>query len=213
MDLSRFSPDPSKPDEREYLHAKYGLDPSKPIILHVGRLDVDKNVTTLIRAAACAMARGESQLLVVGDGCQRKVLEQLCTNLGITESAHFLGYVDQDGDLPGLYRQATVFATASEIEIQGTVILEALASGVPVVSVRATSMPEFVLDSVNGHLVQPGSVRQMGDCLARLLSSPERAKEMGQAGRELVSKHAISNSIRRHEELYQDLIQESVITQ
>jgi glycosyltransferase involved in cell wall biosynthesis len=213
MDLSRFSPLPCRPDEMEYLHTKYGLDPLKPIILHVGRLDVDKNVTTLVQAAARSIEQVEAQLVVVGDGYQRQVLEKLCTDLGIAKSAHFLGFVDQDGDLPGLYRQATVFATASETETQGLVILEALASGVPVVAVRATCIPELVQDSVNGHLVQPGSVRQMGDCLVRLLSSPERAREMGQAGRDLVSKHAISNSIRKHEELYQDLIQESVITQ
>ena len=61
----------------------------------------------------------DAQLLVVGDGCQRKALIQLSQSLGIGPYSRFPGLVPMDGDLPGLYRLADVFATASEIETQG----------------------------------------------------------------------------------------------
>ena len=122
IDLSRFSPFQDAPDEEECLCRKYGLDPAAPVLLHVGRLDADKNVELLIRAAAQALDLVEAQLVVAGHGKQRSALQGLCADLGISARTHFLGYIDQEGDLPSLYRMATVFATASEIEIQGTVI-------------------------------------------------------------------------------------------
>ncbi|MGD9093136.1 MAG: glycosyltransferase, partial [Anaerolineales bacterium] len=188
IDLKRFSPTPGIADERAYLCEKYGLDPSKPILLHVGRLDTDKNVAAFIRAAAHALDQVEAQVLVVGDGCQRQALEELCSDLGIVEQTHFLGYIHPEGDLPALYRLGAVFAMASELETQGIVILEALASGVPVVAYRATSIPELVQDSVNGYLVPPGDEDGMGDRIALLLSAPKCALEMGCAGRELVKE-------------------------
>lgn len=206
IDLRQFSPAPGRVGERLYLCEKYGLDPSKPILLHAGRLDTDKNVTTLIRAAACALKRVEAQLLVVGDGCQRQAIEELCSNLGIGGLAHFLGFIYPEGDLPALYRLATVFATASELETLGAVVLEAMASGVPVVAFQATCIPELVEDSVNGYLIQPGDEGAMSDRMVALLSSPERALEMGRAGRELVKEHAIDNTILKHEQLYHQVI-------
>jgi glycosyltransferase involved in cell wall biosynthesis len=206
IDLTRFFPSRGRAGERVYLCDKYGLDPSNPILLHVGRLDTDKNVAAFIRAAAYALDQVEAQLLVVGDGCQRQVLEELCSDLGIRERTHFLGYINPEGDLPALYRLGTVFSTSSELETQGIVILEALASGVPVVAFRATCIPELVQDSINGFLVQPGDEETMGDRIAVLLSSPKRAVEMGRAGRELVKEHAIDNTFLKHEQLYQEVI-------
>jgi glycosyltransferase involved in cell wall biosynthesis len=205
IDLKQFSPAPEIAGERTYLREKYGLDPSMPILLHLGRLDTDKNVAAFIRAAACALEQVESQLLVVGDGCQQEALEVLCSDLSIRGRAHFLGYINPEGELPALYRLATVFATASELETQGIVILEALASGVPVVAFRATCIPELVKDSINGYLVSPGDEDGMGDRMAALLSSPKRASEMGRAGRELVKEHAIEKSIQKYEQLYQEV--------
>lgn len=206
IDLRRFSPDPERAGERTYLCKKYGLDASKPIILHVGRLDKDKNMTSLIRAAGRALAQVDGQLLVVGDGCHRKTLEALCSELGISGRAFFPGFINQEGDLPALYRLATVFAMASLVETQGIVILEALSSSVPVVAFQATCIHELVQDSINGYLVQSGDVDEMGDLIAKLLSCPAQASEMGRVGRDLVKIHAINNTFEKHERLYQDVI-------
>lgn len=206
IDLRLFSPVPEVAGERQYLYEKYAVDPLKPILLHVGRLDADKNVSTFIRAAACALDQVNAHMLVVGDGCQRQELEELCSELDIRERVHFLGYIDQEGDLPALYRRATVFAMASEIETQGIVILEALASGVPVVAFNATCMHELIRDSVNGFLVPPGDEDAMGNRLAGLLSSPAHASKMGRAGRELVKEHAIEKTITNYEQLYREVL-------
>jgi len=205
IDLHAFNPDPPDPGERETLCLRYGLDPALPVILHVGRLDVDKQVNLVIRASAQAINQVGAQLLIVGDGRQREELIELCANLGIGKICHFPGFVETNGDLPGLYRLAAVFVTASEIETQGLVILEAMASGLPVVAIEATCIPELVQEDVNGYLSQPGEVEQMSEQVLRILMSPNRAKEMGRVSRALAQEHSIEKSIDNYEVLYQSL--------
>jgi glycosyltransferase involved in cell wall biosynthesis len=205
MDLHAFNPDPPDPGERETLCLRYGLDPVLPVVLHVGRLDVDKQVNLVIRASAQAINQVGAQLLIVGDGRQREELIELCVNLGIGKICHFPGFVETNGDLPGLYRLAAVFVTASEIETQGLVILEAMASGLPVIAVKATCIPELVQEDVNGYLSPPGELEQMSAQVLRILMSPDRAKEMGRVSRALAQEHSIDNSIDKHEVLYQSL--------
>lgn len=205
IDLHTFNPDPPDPGERETLCLRYGLDPDLPVVLHVGRLDVDKQANLVIRASAQAINQVDAQLLIVGDGRQREELIELCANLGIGRFCHFPGFVETNGDLPGLYRLAAVFVTASEIETQGLVILEAMASGLPVVAIKATCIPELVQDNVNGYLSQPGEVGQMSEQVLRILMSPNRAKEMGRVSRALAQEHSIDKSIDNHEELYQSI--------
>jgi len=205
MDLHTFNPDPPDPSERETLCLRYGLDPGLPVVLHVGRLDVDKQVNLVIRASAQVINQVDAQLLIVGDGRQREDLIELCAKLGIGKFCHFPGFVETNGDLPGLYRLAAVFVIASEIETQGLVILEAMASGLPVVAIEATSIPELVQENVNGYLTQPGEVDQMSEQVLRILMSPDRAKEMGRVSRALAQEHSIDRSIDKHEVLYQSL--------
>ena len=205
VDLHTFSPNPPDPGERETLCLRYGLDPDLPVVLHAGRLDMDKQVNLVIRAAAQAINQVGAQLLIIGDGRQRDELIELCANLGIGKICHFPGFVETNGDLPGLYRLAAVFVTASEIETQGLVILEAMASGLPVVAVKATCIPELVQEGVNGFLSQSGELEQMSAQVLRILMSPDRAKEMGRVSRALTQEHSIDRSIENHEVLYQSL--------
>jgi len=202
VDLRRFTPQPAYADEKEHLCKKYKLDPNRPIILHVGRLDVDKNVEKVVYAAEKTLQWTNAQLLVIGDGKCKMSLENLANRLGISEDCHFPGFISADGDLPGIYRMADVFTTASEIETQGLVLLEALASGIPVVAVDATCIPELVKDNINGFLVQPNDVDAFADRLTRLICNPALAEQMGQSGRELAKTHSIKYSLDKHEKLY-----------
>jgi glycosyltransferase involved in cell wall biosynthesis len=208
VDLQRFSPCPATADEDAALRHKYGLASDLPVILYVGRLDVDKQVALVVRAAARAMRDTAAQLLVVGGGTERAALIELSRQLGIEDRSHFPGYVPLAGELPGLYRLATVFVTASEIEIQSSVVLEAAASGLPVVTVRASSMPEFVRDGETGYLVPPRDIEMLAERLVRLLREPDRARAMGQAGRALAEQHSPTRSLEAHQELYRRLIAE-----
>ena len=206
VDLATFSHKPQSIDEAQALRAKYSLDPCLPIILYVGRIDTDKRVDLVVRAAAKAMRSVEAHLLVVGDGRQLPEVVRLSEALGIRRLCRFPGYVTATGDLPGLYRLSRVFVTASEVEIQSSVLLEAAATGLPIVVVNSSSMPEFIADGVNGFLVQPRDTDGMAERIALLLNNQDLSRQIGQANLGLAQKHSLDHSLELHEQFYGSLI-------
>ncbi len=213
LDLDRFKPEPASPTEATALRQRYGLEPHLPIILYTGRLDLDKRVDLVIRATAVVCKTLPVQLLLVGDGRERTHLEQLVGSLGLGQVARFTGFVPSSGDLPGLYRLASVFTTASQVEIQSSVVLEAAASGLPVVAVQASSMPEFVHEGITGYLAPSSTdeeqiVKSLAERLTQLLLNPVQARQMGQAGRVLASEHSQAQALAQHEQLYNKLLEE-----
>jgi len=206
MDLDMFSPQPVLSDERDVLCRRFSLDPQRPIILHVGQLHAQKQVEVIIRAAVQVMELNDVQLLVVGDGNRHKDLIRLTEDLGIHKRSAFPGYVSIADGLPGVYRLGAAFVTASEIETQGLVILEAMASGVPVVAADATCIPELVQDRVNGYLVPPKDEDAMARQLLEILHDPQIAKRMGQAARATAEGHSFSATLESHENIYSRLL-------
>ncbi|MCB9432407.1 MAG: glycosyltransferase [Ardenticatenaceae bacterium] len=192
LNQQQFRPMPTEPSEYIRLCGKYGLDPDLPVVLHVGRLDVEKQVDLLLHAVAQVKKQMLVQFLVIGDGCQRQSLLQLSQDLGIAEYCHFPGYVLPDGDLPGLYRLASVFITASQIETFGIVVLEAMACGLPVIAVNATCMPELVHDHQNGLLVPPNDSAAMAQQLVWLLQNPEIAARWGETSWQMAQRYGAS---------------------
>jgi glycosyltransferase involved in cell wall biosynthesis len=206
IDVQRFNPQPASAVEARALREKYSLDPSLPVILHVGRIDADKRVDLLVRAAAQVMHCTAAQLLIIGSGKRLPAVLRLAKELGIDGRCRFPGFVAASGDLPALYRLGAVFCTASTVEIQSSVVLEAAASGLPVVAFRSSSMPEFVNEGVSGHLVEPLDVPLMAERIKSLLSDQTAASAMGRAGRQIAEQHAAADSIRKHLALYESLL-------
>jgi glycosyltransferase involved in cell wall biosynthesis len=191
------------------LRRRFNIPTSAPILLHVGRLDVDKRVDIVVRAAARSMSWNDAYLLVVGDGTEKRRLEKLCKELGISARSRFPGFIISRGDLADVYRMATVFVTASEIETQGIVLIEAAACELPIVAVNATCIPEIVKEGSNGFLVAPGDVNGMATCLSRLLSNSENAQNMGKIGWSISKKFSKYKTIDEHVNLYAKAIQSS----
>ncbi len=205
IDLKRFHP-PLSSDDEAATRTRLNLPSNIPILLHIGRLDTDKSVDKVIRAAAPALRESAAQLLVVGDGCEKKSLMTLCQTLGIAHRVHFANIIADQQFLSDIYRMASLLITASEIETQGIVLLEAAASGLPIVAVDATCIHEIVHDQINGFLAKPGDTHALGDAIIRLLTHPDQAIHMGQAGRKLVQEHNIQNTLDIHEKLYSESI-------
>jgi len=173
-----------------------------PILLHVGRLDVDKSVDIVVRAAARSMVGSDAHLLVVGDGTEKARLMRLCKELGIGERSHFPGYITSRRDLADVYRMADIFITASEIETQGIVLLEAAACGLPIVAINATCIPEIVEHGLNGFLVAPRDDVGMANRLSELLSNRNEARIMGMSGCSKSKNFSKQKTIEEHVYLY-----------
>jgi glycosyltransferase involved in cell wall biosynthesis len=160
----------------------------------------------LTQAPAQAMAYHPAHLLIVGDGTERARLTRLCQELGISDRSHFSGFITAEQGLPDIYRLAAVFVTASKIETQGLVLLEAASCGLPIVGVKATCVPELVHDGVNGWMALLGDLDGLSTCINCLLNNPPQAQLMGIAGSLIAQEITLQKTIKDTEALYRWVI-------
>jgi glycosyltransferase involved in cell wall biosynthesis len=175
------------------------------MVLHVGRLSYEKNVDLLLRAFARVAERHPvARLTIAGDGPDRKALARLASELGLNERVCFTGFVPHE-QLPALYQAADLFATASTIETQGLVVLEAMACGLPVAGVDALALPEAVHHTVNGFLAPAGNEAALAQHLARLVADASLRRRMGAASRRLAERHSLEQIVAQYERLYRQV--------
>jgi glycosyltransferase involved in cell wall biosynthesis len=126
------------------------LAPEAEILLYAGRLAREKNVEFVVQAfKEIAQVRRNAQLVIVGDGPQRKYLENLVQNLKLEHRVTFTGFLQKEV-LASWYKAADVFLFASTTETQGMVVLEAMEMGTPVVAVNAMGVKDVVGDNIGG---------------------------------------------------------------
>jgi colanic acid/amylovoran biosynthesis glycosyltransferase len=164
-------------------------DANRPTeVLTVGRATPVKGQALLIEALATLVRRDiDERLTIVGDGPQLPDLRTLAQRLGVSDRVTFTGAVGQD-EIRAYYARADVFALPSFAEGLPVVLMEAMASGLPIVAFRIAGIPELVEEGVSGLLAVPGRLDQLVDALATLLSAPPAKRaSMGRAGREMVA--------------------------
>lgn len=197
VDTERFQPRPPDSSLRDQL----GIPPG-PVAGTVARLSSEKNIKLFLESAALARRQvPNAQFVIVGDGPLREKLIAQAGELGVAGCVHFLGL---RFDVPQLLGLMDVFLLTSHIEANPVSVLEAIASGIPVVATRVGSVPETVQDGA-GFLVDPGDAEAIARRLVQLWADPSLLRSMGQAGRELVVRDW---SLQAMVEQYQNLIEE-----
>lgn len=158
-------------------------------VLTIGRLVEKKGVADGLRAVAWARRRGvELRYTIVGDGPLRGQLEALAGELGIADAVRFRGWQMQDAIVEALYEHDVLLApsvTAPDGDQEGipVTLMEAMATGMPVVSTRHSGIPELVEDGRSGLLAAEGDHAALADALIRLSDSAELARSLGSAAR------------------------------
>lgn len=183
-----------------------------PLLLAVGQLKEKKGLRYLIDACHDLQSRGiEFECRIVGDGPLRGALEARINRFGPSH-VHLDGSLSHP-DVVKIYRSASIFVLPCVVAEDGdrdgipNVILEAMASGLPVVSTEVSGIPEVVRHGETGLLVPPADARALADAIASLLASPERARRLGRAGRKLVdSRFEIANNVDRLLEAFGDAL-------
>ncbi len=203
VDLAKFGP--GKAPDRIY--RKYHLPKDRPLVLYVGRVDPEKSLSNVVSAFAGVLdVIPEAKLVIVGDGTDRRHLQDLAQALGIEKSVYFPGRI-YPPDIMEVYRAATLFATASETEPQGIVLIEAAATGLPLVAVDAGAVRELCQHKRNGILCHPGDVAEMTDAMMKLLKNPELCERYGKESLEVAKMHDLNRTLQRFVEIYQEAIQ------
>src|SRR5436189_155628 len=186
---SRFRPglDPAPARRRHRLEGG-------PWLLTVARLDYHKGIDTVIRALpAIRPVFPTACYAVAGTGSRRDSLERLVTELGLGDAVRLLGFVSDD-ELPALYNAADLFVLASRrydllVEGFGISIVEASASGLPVIGSRSGGIPEAIRDGETGFLVEPDDPAALAATAIRLLGDEGLRRRMGAAGRAAVESY------------------------
>jgi glycosyltransferase involved in cell wall biosynthesis len=150
-------------------------------LVFVGRVAPVKGLRVLLEAFGAARAQGaDLHLTIVGDGEDRAHLERLAAPFGA--AVHFAGYQSQQGVAEAM-AAADIFVLPSFAEGVPVVLMEAMASGKPVISSLVAGIPELVEDGVSGYLVPPGDAQTLTARIVQLAADPDRRAAMGQAGR------------------------------
>jgi glycosyltransferase involved in cell wall biosynthesis len=171
-------------------------------VIFVGRVTGEKQIDVLIRAISLLPKDLDVKLEIIGDGDQRRALEQQVEQLGITDRVTLTGYVSDD-ELREAYTRATVLAMPSIAELQSIVTMEAMASGLPVVAANAMALPHLVHDGQNGYLFQPGDAQQLADRLETIFRMPQdQLNAMKKESLRLIAAHDIQRTLTTFECLY-----------
>jgi glycosyltransferase involved in cell wall biosynthesis len=168
------------------------------IIMAMGRLGNEKGFDHLIKAAAILKKTPmDFRLVIVGEGRERKNLEDLISEFRIGDTVELAGF--QRNPYTFLSR-STIFVLSSLFEGFPNVLLEALSLGIPCVATRCPTGPEEILhDGVNGLLVPPGDEQALAEAISRLLHDDELRKRFSENGRMRAEDFAVEKIVRQFE--------------
>ncbi|GIX06504.1 MAG: 1,2-diacylglycerol 3-glucosyltransferase [Candidatus Poribacteria bacterium] len=200
IDLSRFRAKPPVPS-----------DSSRPFrILGIGRLIPRKGFDTLLRAAAELKSRTGRpfQVRIVGEGPEGEPLRRLAQALGIADRVEWAGTVPYER-LPEQYAWADLFVLSSHAEGMPLVVLEAMATALPILATPVQGMDELVQEAVNGYRFPVGDAKALADRMQELLEDPERCVAMGQESRRIVAKYAWPQIAERYLALFEEVLSRS----
>lgn len=186
------------------LRDELAIPESAPVIGTVAVLRPEKALDVLLRAAARVRARfPDLRVLIVGDGAERTRLEALVEELGVDDAVLLPGF---RRDIPRVLATLDAAVFSSTSEGSPLAIMEAMASGRPIVATRVGGVPDLVDDGVEGLLVQPGDAGALADAVVRVLERREEAADMGRRAQARCRRECtVDVMVRRVEALYEEL--------
>jgi len=205
INLDKFYPE--KPDPE--IFSKFSIPRDKTLISYIGRVDEEKHIHILVQALELLKWSGKDfHAVIVGDGNAREKLDELIETLQLGDHITFTGLVS-DEDLVQLQRVGDIYVMPSPTELQCLAMLEAMASGKPVVAVDAGALGELCLTGKNGHLVPVDDIEAMAKALMDLLDHPKKRAQYGKRSIMIAKKHDVRVVIPRFEKLYKAVIAEN----
>ena len=184
-----------------FRQAQFGANP--PLIVAIGRLIEKKGFADLISACRFLVERGQAfRCEIIGDGPLQESLAAHIAHSGLQERVQLIGTRTQS-QIAERLAAATVFALPCTTESGGgmdnlpTVIMEAMAAGLPVISTPVAGVPEMVQPGVTGELVTPHDPLALADAIRRIVREPELARRLGAAGHDLAAERfSIGSNVR-----------------
>ena len=191
IDTDRFSPE----KRNGYLKKGFNIN-ARTVFLYVGRVSKEKNLQILEKAYA-KVADGDTHLVVVGDGPYLNDMKKKMKDLPVT----FTGYLTGD-DLPQVYASSHVFVFPSTTDTFGNVVLEAQASGLPVIVTDRGGPSENMTPGDTGLLVKGDDEADLDRAMRLLKSGPQQVRRMGMAARNYMKTRSFQAAFIKTFEMY-----------
>ena len=179
--------------------------PDEVIVTHISNFRKVKRVDDVVRVFYGIQQQLPAKLIMVGDGPEREIADQLCKDLGIKKKVLFLG---NTSDIDRILCFTDLFLLPSESESFGLSALEAMAAGVPVVSSNAGGLSEVNEEGVSGYLCPIGDVQTMAEKAIYILSDKNRLAQFKQNARKVAARFDEEKIIPMYEALYYNAIKE-----
>ncbi|RBP33137.1 N-acetyl-alpha-D-glucosaminyl L-malate synthase BshA [Oceanihabitans sediminis] len=182
-------------------------DENEKIITHISNLRPVKRMEDVVKIFYNIQKQIPAKLMVVGDGPDREKAESLCAKLGITKKVIFFG---KSNEIDKILCFSDLFLLPSETESFGLAALEAMASGVPVISSKTGGIPEVNKQGVTGFLSEVGDVEDMSKNAIHILSDETRLKEFKKNAKAEAIKFDIHNIVPQYEAIYERTLKKSL---
>lgn len=203
VDLEHFN------KNNKSIRKEIGLNENDIVLAMVGHLSEVKGHKYLVEVLPSLISTYPNlHLIIAGDGPKRQILQKQIDNLGIQSHVHFLGV---RSDIADLMCSGDVFVLPSLYEGLPNVVLEAMASSVPIVASDVGGVSELVINEKTGFLFEAKNTAQLKESLEKLLTSKKRRKTMGRNCRTRIENYfSIDFEIERFEDLYSRLYSKSL---
>ncbi|MEZ4637258.1 MAG: glycosyltransferase [Caldilineaceae bacterium] len=205
IDFARFDPQRTgRADSRKRL----GLPEQTTVLGSIGMLVNKKGIDTLLHGFAQVRQRvPDAHLVLVGEGPERARLEGVSTALGIADRVHFTG---AQAHVEGILPAFDLYVSASLVEGLPTVLLESVASGVPVIATDIPGNNEVIEDGVGGRLIPVNNAQALADTVLDALSSPQETQRMAAAAlRSAQERFAIQSVAAQYAALFRRLLEQA----
>lgn len=202
VDTGHFYPSPEK---RLQARQRLGLSADQPVLIYIGRLELEKGVHLAVRALQ--KQPDDTVLLIAGAGHYGATLSHLAAQLGLAGRVRFLGFVGHE-ELPDLLNAADIFVMPTLCQ-EGLPlsVVEAMACGLPVVATAAGGIPTAVEDNVSGVLFPLGDVAALSERLRRLIEAPQLRRQLGAAARSRAETHfSQAQMVAAYEAVFADVM-------
>jgi glycosyltransferase involved in cell wall biosynthesis len=200
VDIARFRDARPAPIRRDL-----GIPDATPLLLSVGRLETIKGHRHLIRALAHPrLAETEIGAVLAGDGADRPTLERMAAEAGIADRIHFLG---ARTDIPELMAACEIFVLPSESEGLPFALLEAMASGLPVVATAVGKIPALLQNGRHGAVAPPRNPEALAGAIAETIRDFPASRERARRARDFVAaRYGQTRMLERYGRLYRNML-------
>jgi len=190
-------------DRREAVKRKLEIGPDA--VLLFGRIAAEKNWDLAIDVFAAVAERRHAELVVVGDGPDRSALDAELRKRNLSARSHIMGELHGEALVEAI-NACEVYLITSKSETQSMTLLQASASGLPVVAIRAGGLPEYVIDRKTGFVIDENDRERFVERIVSLLDDRGFARQLGLKGREFAMQFAPQAIASRHLAVYADAL-------